>query len=56
MRLNTATHLDALLTGKIDVGKAYIKQMQMQMARTGRKWCDFVSCDPRVPLEIAIRN
>lgn len=49
---NTATHLDALLTGKID-GK-YIKQMQWQMACTGRKWCDFVSYDPRVPLEMQL--
>ena len=38
---NTATHLEILLTGKIDV--EYIDQMQFQMACTGRKWCDFVS-------------
>lgn len=44
---NTATHLDTILTGKID-GK-YIKQMQWQMACTGRKWCDFASYDPRLP-------
>lgn len=25
----------------------YIKQMQWQLACTGRKWCDFVSYDPR---------
>ncbi|MET3559884.1 hypothetical protein ABID39_000568, partial [Bartonella japonica] len=25
----------------------YIAQMQFQMACTGRKWCDFVSYDPR---------
>lgn len=43
----TATHLDTLLGAEID-GK-YIKQMQWQMACTGRAWCDFVSFDPRLP-------
>lgn len=27
----------------------YVIQMQAQMAVTGRKWCDFVSFDPRMP-------
>lgn len=27
----------------------YIPQMMSQMACTGRKWCDFVSFDPRLP-------
>ena len=27
----------------------YYLQMQFQMACTGRKWCDFVSYDPRLP-------
>ncbi|MCG9078480.1 hypothetical protein LH420_15805, partial [Laribacter hongkongensis] len=27
----------------------YIKQMQTQMACTGRQWCDFVSYDDRLP-------
>jgi putative phage-type endonuclease len=49
---NTATHIDALLTGKID-GK-YIKQMQFQMACAGREWCDFVSFDPRLPAEMQL--
>ena len=44
---NTATHLDTLLTGKID--PAYSDQMQMQMAVTGREWVDFVSYDKRLP-------
>lgn len=44
---NTATHINTLLTGKID-GK-YQTQMQWQMACTGRFWCDFVSYDPRMP-------
>jgi putative phage-type endonuclease len=44
---NTATHIETLLTGKIDPD--YITQMQWQMACTGRKWCDWVSFDPRMP-------
>lgn len=44
---NTATHIDTLLTGAVP--DKYIKQMQWQMACTGRKWCDFVSYDPRLP-------
>ena len=44
---NTATHIETLLT-KTVAGK-YITQMQWQMACTGRKWCDFVSFDPRMP-------
>lgn len=44
---NSATHIDTLLNGDVD-GK-YIKQMQWQMACTGRQWCDFVSFDPRLP-------
>src|SRR6056297_2278498 len=35
---NTATHLDTLLSGKVD-GK-YLKQMQFQMACADREWCD----------------
>lgn len=42
---NSATHLDTLLTGKIN--NKYILQMQWQLACSGRKWCDFVSFDPR---------
>jgi len=44
---NSATHLATLKGADID-GK-YMKQMQWQMACTGRKWCDFVSFDPRMP-------
>ena len=44
---STATHIETLLTGKID--PAYIDQMQFQMACTGRQWCDFVSYDKRLP-------
>lgn len=49
---NTATHIDTLLGDGID--KKYITQMQWQMACTGRKWCDFVSFDPRLPAELQI--
>lgn len=44
---NTATHIDTLLSGKID--KKYILQMHWQMICEGRQWCDFVSFDPRLP-------
>jgi len=52
----TATHIDTLLSGKPE-GK-YLLQMQWQMACTGRKWCDFVSFDPRMPphLQIFVRT
>lgn len=49
---NTATHIATLLGGPID-GR-YVKQMQWQMACTGRRWCDFVSYDPRLPAEMQI--
>lgn len=49
---NTATHIDTLL-GAVVPGK-YITQMQFQMACTGRKWCDFVSYDPRLPESMSI--
>ena len=43
----TITHIDTLLS--ITVPQQYMTQMQWQMACTGRKWCDFVSYDPRLP-------
>jgi len=49
---NTATHISTLLGGSIDGG--YAKQMQWQMACTGRQWCDFVSFDPRMPAEMQL--
>lgn len=49
---NSATHAKTLLGGKPD-GK-YITQMQWQMACTGRKWCDFVSFDPRFPAHLQL--
>lgn len=44
---NTATHIETLLGASVP--GAYVTQMQWQMACTGRKWCDFVSFDPRLP-------
>lgn len=43
----TATHIDSLLDASID--RKYVLQMQWQMECTGRKWCDWVSFDPRLP-------
>lgn len=43
----TATHIDILLGQTVPL--KYDTQMQWQMACTGRKWCDFVSFDPRLP-------
>jgi len=46
------THMSTLLGSSIDGG--YIKQMQWEMACTGRAWCDFVSYDPRWPDEMRL--
>jgi putative phage-type endonuclease len=53
---NTSTHIETLLGDSI-AGK-YITQMQWQMACTGRKWCDFVSFDPRMPgdMQLLVRR
>ena len=44
---NTSTHLDTLLSQKVP--SKHITQMTWQMVCAGRKWCDFVSYDPRLP-------
>ena len=49
---NTATHINTLLTGKVE--NKYMLQMYWQMACTGRMWCDFVSFDPRLPEEMSM--
>ncbi len=49
---NTATHIETLLGGGVP-GK-YQAQMFWQMACTGRKWCDFVSYDPRLPEDMQV--
>lgn len=49
---NTATHIDTLL-GR-SVPSKYITQIQWQLGCTGRKWCDFVSFDPRMPESMSL--
>lgn len=44
---NTATHIETLLGASVPA--KYSAQIQWQMACAGRKWCDFVSFDPRMP-------
>ena len=44
---NTATYLEILLTDNIPL--KWNTQIQMQLDCTGRKWCDFVCYDPRMP-------
>jgi hypothetical protein len=46
------TQMDTLLNQKVPT--KYMPQMQWQMACTGRKWCDFVSYDPRMPQNLQI--
>lgn len=48
----TATHMDYLLAGIMP--KDYIKQVQTQLSCTDRQWCDFVSYDPRMPIELQL--
>jgi len=47
-----ATHQATLLGAPI--ADKYMKQMQFQMACAGRQWCDFVSYDPRWPVEMQL--
>jgi len=49
---NSKTHIKYLLGGKPPA--KYVPQMQCQMAVTGRKWCDFVSYDPRLPEDLQL--
>ena len=44
---NSATHWATIKDGKPPT--KYVIQMQTQMAVTQRKWCDFISFDPRMP-------
>jgi len=46
------TQMETLLNQKVPT--KYMPQMQWQMACTGRKWCDFVSYDPRMPENLRI--
>ena len=48
----TATHIETLLSEEIP--EKYKLQMLWQMACTGRKWCDYVSFDPRLPEDMQL--
>lgn len=50
---NTATHIEFLLSGTIP--DKYQKQMTWQLACLERAWCDFVSFDPRLPVDLQIK-
>lgn len=49
---NTATHIDYILGGVPPTD--YRNQMLWQMECTGRKWCEFVSYDPRMPEDMQL--
>jgi putative phage-type endonuclease len=49
---NTATHIDTLLSSAVPT--KYNTQMQWQMRCCERKWCDFVSFDPRLPQDLQL--
>lgn len=44
---SSQTHLNTILTK--EVPSEYVPQITWQLACTRRKWCDFVSYDPRLP-------
>lgn len=44
---NSATHWEYFKAKKPP--QKYVTQIQTQLCVTGRKWCDFVSFDPRMP-------
>lgn len=48
----TATHLSYFADGAVP--EQYKPQMYWQMACAERKWCDFVSYDPRLPEEFGL--
>jgi hypothetical protein len=50
------THLNTLLGADID--PEYMAQMQWGLACTGRRWCDWISYDPRMPdhLQLVVRR
>lgn len=50
---NTWTHLEFIKSN--EPKREYILQMHVQMMCTGRKWCDFVSFDDRLPDEYQFR-
>lgn len=48
----TITHIETLAAGQAP-GKC-LPQVYWQMACTGRRWCDFVSFDPRLPEDLKL--
>ncbi|HEV2521063.1 MAG TPA: YqaJ viral recombinase family protein [Candidatus Acidoferrales bacterium] len=49
---NGTTHLRYMIDDVVP--EEYAMQMLWQMACTGRKWCDFVSYDPRIPDDFSL--
>lgn len=49
---SSTTHLNTLITR--EVPDEYIPQITWQLACTKRKWCDFISYDPRQPIGLHI--
>jgi putative phage-type endonuclease len=49
---STATHIETLLGDPVP--SKYRNQVLWQLACTGRKWCDLVSFDPRMPAEMQL--
>ena len=49
---NTKTHIEYILKG--EPPKTYLNQMMWQMACTGRGYVDFVSYDPRLPIDLEL--
>ena len=50
---NSANHIKTYITGEIS--KSYMYQCQGNMLFSNRKWCDFVSYDPRMPEGMQIK-
>jgi putative phage-type endonuclease len=48
----TATHLEWLIAGVVP--EEHKPQMDAEMACANRKWCDFVSFDPRLPKKLQL--
>lgn len=48
----TATHVNWMLTGTVPA--EHVKQIQGQLACTGRQWCDFVSYCPKLPVDLQL--
>lgn len=49
---NSANHVDWMLAGKVP--PEHVNQMQFQMDCAGRSWNDFVSYDPRMPIDLQL--